>query len=174
MILLKKIDEYTGWILKVLLILSVLIMTVILALGVFYRLLFDKNITMSAEVCNYCILLITFGGASYAARLDKQVKISYLFDAAPWHAKKIWAMIINLGMSALTGYMTYYAFTYALTIMHLGKMTQVLGLPACLGIFIVAAGFLLLAVEYFIEFILTCVSKDKIFIGRNPIIKEEA
>ena len=51
MILLKKIDEYTGWILKVLLILSVLIMTVILALGVFYRLLFDKNITMSAEVC---------------------------------------------------------------------------------------------------------------------------
>ena len=173
MIILKKMDEFTGWILKCLLVISVLLMTAILALGVFYRLLFDKNITMSAEVCNYCILLITVGGASYVARQDKQVKISYLFDAAPWRVKKIWALAINLGMAALTGYMAYYAFTYAFSIMKMGKMTQVLGLPACIGIFIVAVGVLLLAIEYLIEFGMTCVGKDQIFIGRTPIVKEE-
>lgn len=174
MIILKRIDEYMSRILKGLLIISVLLMTLILSMGVFYRLLFDKNITMSAEVCNYCILLITFGGASYVARQDKQVKISYLFDAAAWRVKKIWALAINLGMAALTGYMAYYAFTYALSIMRLGKMTQVLGIPSCIGIFIVAAGVLLLSIEYLIEFAMTCVCRGKIFIGRAPIVKEEA
>lgn len=171
--IIKKIDEWFEKILKLLMILSVLIMTGVLSLGVFYRIFLSSSITASSEICNYCILIITFGCSVLVVRKDKQVKISYLFDSAKWRLKRIWAMVINLGMAVLMGYSGYFAFGYAMQNMNLGRTSAVLGIPICAGIFIVAFGILLMAVEYFIEFVLTAIQKEKIYIGRTPIIKGE-
>lgn len=169
--IIKKVDEAVEWLMKFLLISSVLIMVVILFAGVIARFFFKQSIVSSSEISNYCINMITFGCAALVTRTDKQVKISYLFDHAKWELKRVWGMLINLGMTFLSGYMTYYSYVYGINIMKVGSRTSVLGLPTCINIFMVAAGLTFLTIEYFIESVLTIVNKDKIYIGREPLVK---
>lgn len=170
--IIKIVDEAIELLMKFLIIASILIMVAILFAGVIARVFFRESIVSSSEIANYCITIVTFGCASYVARLDKQVRISYLFDRAKWGVKRVWGMIINLGMAFISSYMAYHSFIYGINIMNVGSRTSVLGVPTSINIFIVAVGLTLLALEYFIELILTIVNKDKIYIGREPLVKE--
>ncbi len=119
MSILRKLDKGIEYVLKGTMILSVLTMALILSLGVFYRIFLNGAITASSEICNYCIILITFGCGALVVRYDKQVKISYLFDIAKWPIKRVWAMVINLCMAALMSYMGVFALNYALQNLNL-------------------------------------------------------
>lgn len=168
----KQIDQVVYQIMKALLIASVLLMSILLFSGVVSRVLFKKSIVSSNEICNYCINVITFGCSALVVRIDKQVRITYLFDHVGWGAKKTLGILVNLGMTFLSGVLAYYSFLYGFQAMQLGSRTPVLNAPICIRVFIVAIGLLLLTFEYFVELILTIINKDKIYIGRKPLLRE--
>ena len=171
---LETIDNVVNILMKVCMVASMFIMAVILFIGVVLRVAVNGGIVWYSEVCLLCVLMVTYGCTALVARTNNHIKISYLFDQAPWPKKRIWAMIINLISVILLGYLTYLAFQYAGTALVQHKVTPVLKLPKALGFYIVAVGMLLLVIEYAIQLFLTLVSKDKIFLSRIPILKDTA
>jgi len=166
-----KIDTLIEMVMKVLMTTSMLVMAIILCVGVFLRVAFHGGITSSSEICNLCILTVTFGCTALVARSDKHVKISYLFDIAKWPIKRIWGMLIDLLMVILAVFLAYYAFQYAGVALTMGRLTSSLRIPVAIADYIVAVGLTLLAIEYFIELVLNIGSKDKIYLGRSPILR---
>ena len=173
MLILKTIDRAIEIIMKAVIVASMLVMAVLLFAEVVLRFAFNGRLVFSSEVCYECILLVTFGCAALVARSDGQIKISYLFDRAKWSVKRIWSMVINIAMVILAGYMAYIGFEYAMTAQAQGRVTQVMKIPTSIGYYIVGAGMLLLALEYLILFLLTVSQKDKIYVGREPLLKTD-
>lgn len=78
-----------------------LFMMVILFLQVNLRYVLNTPITQIEELARYCMVWMTFLGASYCAKKHVHVEVSYFFDLIPsMRVKKALQVFVNLLVSA--------------------------------------------------------------------------
>ncbi len=171
--LLKGVDRFIAKITEVLLVVSVGIMTFILAGNVFARFALHKSIVSAEEVGKYCIVIMTFVALAYIAQQDKHVKISLLFDVLSWKGKKVMSVLVYTISAIIIGFISIKAFEYLQFTIAAGRTSAVLGIPVSYVAGAIFAGFALLCIEYIIEAIMNIVSKDYVYVGRLPLAKEE-
>ncbi len=85
---LRKIDDFvsmlTEWILSV----GVILMAVVLVSNIVARKVFSASIPAADEIGSILIVIVTFSGIGYAARKGRHIRMTALFDAAPYKVKK--------------------------------------------------------------------------------------
>lgn len=171
--ILKTIDNIIAKVTEKIMITSVVVMTAVLAGNAFSRFILHSSIVSAEEIGRYCIVIMTFVALAYIAQQDKHVKISLLFDVLSWKGKKIMSVIIYLISAGITGVISLNAFDYVLFTIQGGRTSSVLGIPVSYVSAALFVGFALLFIEYIIEAVMNIVSKDVVYIGRNPLHREE-
>lgn len=171
--ILKAIDKIIARVTEILMIISVAVMTVILAGNVFARFALNKSIVSAEEIGKYCIVIMTFVSLSYIAQQDKHVKISLVFDTLSWRGKKIMSVIVYLFSAVIIGFVSLKAFDYLQFSIAGGRTSSVLGIPVAYVAAAIFIGFTMLCIEYIVEAVMNIISKDCVYIGRNSLLKEE-
>ena len=170
--LIKKADHIVMRFIQGLMVCSIIFMSVILICNVLMRLFLNRSIVSAEELGKYCIIIVTFVGMGYVARMDKHVKISSLFDIMPLKGKKAMAILINLVSCGMMIFLSYHAYRYMIAAMVSGRVSSALQLPLYYVNGVVFIGFVLVAVEYFIEFLMNVTDRKAIYIGRKPYAEE--
>ena len=124
----SKISRVVQKIEEVLLSLAILTIAILTIANVVGR-LFDRPLAMAEEVCQYCIIVVTFVGLSYAASRGRHIRMTALYDQLSV-AQRRWAMVvINGSTAALLFVLTWYAYVYVQTVYELGGIYPVLRVP---------------------------------------------
>lgn len=132
----------------VLLAFGVLAMALNTVANVVGRFGFGQSLYFSEEVNQALIVLITFAGMSYAARHGRHIRMSALFDALPFRARKV-AMVLITGLTgALLLLLAWYAYGYVVTQAGRGRVLPALRIPQWWILVWVPAGFFLTGLQY--------------------------
>ncbi|MCG8485601.1 MAG: TRAP transporter small permease [Clostridia bacterium] len=162
---LKKIDTFIYKMEESILAFSIMGMSLILVSNVTARLVFDSSLIFAEEIGRYLIVLVTFMGMSYVARIDKHVKVSAFYDHSSLKVKKIIALLISSFTSITLFWLCYIAYRYMLSTIASGRVSPALGIPVYLITGLVCLGIFFTAIQYLVIFILNIKEKD-IYIGR--------
>ena len=137
----QKIEE-------VLLATAILLIAVLTVANVICRFLFASPLAFSEEVSQYCIIVVTFVGLSYAASQGRHIRMTAIYDLQ----SKLWrrrSMIVINGLtSALLLVLTWYACLYVHTVYQLGGIYPVLRVPFYVVYSVAPLGLLLGGIQY--------------------------
>nr|WP_204354469.1 TRAP transporter small permease subunit [Paracoccus saliphilus] len=109
---------------------------------------FGQSLYFSEEVNQALIVLITFAGISYAARHGRHIRMSALFDALPFRARKFAMVAISALTGALLLMLAWYAYGYVTTQAGRGRVLPALRIPQWWILVWVPVGFFLTGVQY--------------------------
>lgn len=127
---------------------SILAMAVVMGTNVLGRLLFGAGIMGTSEITVLLIVLITFIGTSYAARLARHISMSAVYDQLSGTPRKALLVVICLGTAVLMFYLAWKSAAYTMDIYTRGRTTSALRIPMWTIYTAVPAGFTLAGVQY--------------------------
>ncbi|WP_423821554.1 TRAP transporter small permease [Salinisphaera sp. SPP-AMP-43] len=145
---LNAIDQALGWIERVIVAGSVLVMAALMSAHVVGNLLFDHGIPGTYEVTEMLIVVITFVGVGYAARCARHISMSALYDQLHGRARKTLLIIICAGTGALMFYFAYKSAQYDLVLRERGRTSSSLHIPMWTVNLALPIGFTLAGVQY--------------------------
>ncbi len=148
---------------EILIALSVLLMSLVLALNVIGR-VFGKGIYATEEIGLYCIYIITFIGLSYGVTTGKHINMLGLFDILPKKIQKADALIICAVTAATMGILTFISFQYVQSLKMLGKVSVNLQIPQYIVVAVISLGFLFACIQYALVFIKN-IRSEEIYLG---------
>lgn len=133
---------------------GILLMALVSIANVFARDVIGHSLTFAEEIDQILIVLVTFIGVGYAARLGRHIRMTALYDQLPATWQR-WLMVV---VNALTGGMlaalAWYAVLYVLQTRSVGSVTPALQIPlylvyasAPVGLALGALQFLMTAVR---------------------------
>ncbi|MES1949664.1 tripartite ATP-independent periplasmic transporter DctQ [Salinisphaera sp. S4-8] len=158
--ILNAIDQTFGWIERVVVAGSVLIMAALMSAHVVGNLLFDRGIPGTYEVTEMLIVVMTFVGVGYAARCARHISMSAIYDQLSGGLRKTLLIIICLGTGALMFYFAYKSAQYDMTLYERGRASSSLGVPLWTVNLALPIGFTLAGVQYLLTIIRNLVSDD--------------
>ena len=167
---LNAIDQAFGWLERVVVAGSVLIMAGLMSAHVVGNLLFDRGIPGTYEVTEMLIVVMTFVGVGYAARCARHISMSAIYDQLSGWARKAMLIVICLGTGALMFYFAYKSAQYDITLYERGRASSSLGVPLWMVNLALPIGFTLAGVQYLLT-IVRNLSSDDIYRSFNE--KEE-
>jgi TRAP-type C4-dicarboxylate transport system permease small subunit len=167
---LNALDRGLGWLERVIVAGSVLIMAVLMSAHVVGNLLFDRGIPGTYEVTEMLIVVMTFVGVGYAARCARHISMSAIYDQLSGWPRKALLIVICLGTGALMFYFAYKSALYDVTIYERGRASSSLGVPLWMIYLALPIGFTLAGVQYMLTTIRNLLSDD---IYRSFTEKEE-
>lgn len=157
---LNAIDQGFGWIERVVVAGSVLIMAALMSAHVVGNLLFDRGIPGTYEVTEMLIVVMTFVGVGYAARCARHISMSAIYDQLSGWPRKALLIIISLGTGALMFYFAYKSAQYDITLYERGRASSSLGVPLWMVNLALPIGFTLAGVQYLLTIIRNLISDD--------------
>lgn len=139
-----QISRFEGFILA----LGVIMMAVNTVAGVISRYIFHDALIFTDELNRFFIVMVTFAGISYAARLGRHIRMSAFYDALPRILKKILIILMSILTSAIMFSLCYFSILYIIDIHGTGRILPSLDLPAYIIYLWVPIGFFITAVQY--------------------------
>lgn len=161
----EKVNQITKWIEIFLISLSVLIMVIDLVGGFLSRNLLNISWTFSEEVGSFTLIIITFVGIGYCARMGRHIRMSAVFDILPLKIKKWINYVICLVTALCLFYLTYLGLQWVVSTYVSAKVSPDLQIPMYLVYSCVPFGCFMGALQYLITFVKNILEPEEIFIG---------
>ena len=167
---LNAIDRGLGWLERIVVAGSVLLMALLMSGHVVGNLLFDRGIPGTYEVTEMLIVVMTFVGVGYAARNARHISMSAIYDQLSGRARKGLLILICLGTAALMFYFAFKSTQYVMVLYERGRVSSSLHIPMWTINLALPIGFTLAGVQYLLTTIRNAISDD---IYRSFTEKEE-
>lgn len=127
---------------------SILLIATNTIANVISRFFFDHSIIFAEELNSILILVTTFAGLGYAARLGRHIRMSAIYDAMAPPVRKCIMTLITAVTALLLFALSYYAVAYIASIYPQGRIMPALGIPVYLVYLWVPAGFFFSGIQY--------------------------
>jgi TRAP-type C4-dicarboxylate transport system permease small subunit len=127
--------------------LGILGLSVVLITNVVLR-MFNSSLPATEELSQFLIFYITFLGTSFAARSGTHIRMSMLSDAVGRVPRKVLAIVIAAGTSAMMFYLSWLSFRYVMTIASLHRVSPILQIPVQYVWVVMPAGLFLTGIQY--------------------------
>ena len=144
---------------------SVLLMAAVLGGNFLSRNLFNISWNAAEEIGLMLLIVLTFVGVSYCARLGRHVRMSILVDLAPHKIKKILLIVTYLVTAFLMFYLAWLGWAWVLKTYNTYRVSPVLRLPLYIVYCAVPFGFFLAGVQYVLIAVKNVVDHDTVWIG---------
>lgn len=167
---LTALDDALGWLERVIVAGSVLVMATLMSAHVVGNQLFNRGIPGTYEVTEMLIVVITFVGVGYAARCARHISMSAVYDQLQGRARKTLLIIICAGTGALMFYFAYKSAQYDIVLHDRGRVSSSLHIPMWTVNLALPIGFTLAGVQYLLTIARNLASPD---IWRSFKEKEE-
>ena len=154
------VDSSVSRIESVMLAAGVLLMAFNTVANVVGRFLFQYSLYFSEELNRILIILITFAGISYAARLGRHIRMSAIYDALPGSARRSLMIVIALVTALAMFALCYFAIGYILKVAKSGRVLPALQLPVYWIFLWVPVGFFMTGLQYALTAVKNVTAKD--------------
>ena len=158
--ILNTVDQGLGWIERVIITTSVLLMALLMSAHVVGNLLFDRGIPGTYEITEMLIVIITFVGVGYAARHARHIRMSALYDMLGDRPRKALMIVICAGTGVLMFYFAYKSAQYEIALFDRGRVSSALNIPLWIINLALPIGFSLAGIQYFLTTLRNLLSKD--------------
>lgn len=151
---------------------GIIIMSIVLVANVFSRVVLNSSIQAAEEIGKILIVMVTFIGVSYAARMGKHITMSALMDSIPRKFKKAYIYFTSSVSTALLWWLGYLGSLYVIRIMGSGRITPSLQFPMWILYIFVPLGFFLASLQYLVTIAINIKDKENIYIGSEKTLAE--
>ena len=158
--ILNTVDQGLGWIERVIITTSVLLMALLMSAHVVGRLLFDRGIPGTYEVTEMLIVIITFVGVGFAARYARHIRMSAIYDMLGDRPRKVLMIVICAGTAVLMFYFAYKSAQYEIALFDRGRVSSALNIPLWIIYLALPIGFSLAGIQYVLTTLRNLLSKD--------------
>lgn len=142
------------------LIFGVLVMALNNISNVIGRVAFNQSLFFTEELNSILIILITFAGTSYAARMGSHIRMTAIYDALPKNYQKVLMILIAFVTSACLIAICYFSVKYIAWIAPKGKILPAMQIPVYITYIWVPVSLFLTSLEYFLTGIKNIFSED--------------
>ncbi|SDD60976.1 TRAP transporter small permease [Rhodospira trueperi] len=148
--------------------LGVIIMAAMSVANVVGRFVLGESLFFVEELNRFLIVLITFVGLGYAARMGRHIRMSALYDALPDTARKVLMVVICLVTSAAMFVLAWYAYAYVVSVQESGRIAAALRIPVYLTFVWVPIGFVITGIQYLLTAVANLTRPD-VYISASVI-----
>jgi len=127
---------------------GVIIMATFSVANVIGRFVLGESLFFVEELNRFLIVLITFVGLGYAARMGRHIRMSAIYDALPDGLRKALMIVICLITSAAMFTLAWYATEYVVGVFETGRMSASLRIPVYITFLWVPVGFVITGIQY--------------------------
>lgn len=145
---LGTLDNFLSKIEAVMLATGVLLMALNTCINVVARFVFGEGLFFAGEINRILIILITFAGIGFAARLGRHIRMSAFFDMLPDSGRKFLMILISLITAVIMFALAYFAFQYVVSVYERGRILPALGFKIWWIYIWVPLGFAITGVQY--------------------------
>ena len=145
---------------QVVLALGVLLMAAISVGNVIGRFVFGESIAFAEELNQFLIVLITFVGIGYAARMGRHIRMSAIYDQLPDIGRKLLMIVICLVTAAAMFVLAYYSYVYVASVAASGRIAPSLRVPVYLTFLWVPVGFVITGIQYLMTALVNVTRRD--------------
>lgn len=164
----KKIRKFEEFLISY----GIIIMSIVLVANVFSRVVLNSSIQAAEEIGQILIVMVTFIGISYAARMGKHITMSALIDSIPRRFKKSYIYFTSSISTVLLWWLGYLGTLYVSRIMGSGRITPSLQFPMWILYIFVPLGFFLASLQYLVTIVINVKDKENIYIGSERTLTE--
>ncbi len=157
---LGTVDSAVSRLESVMLAAGVLLMALNTVANVVGRFVLQHSLFFSEELNRILIILITFAGISYAARLGRHIRMSAIYDALPPAARKSLMVLIAAVTAAAMFALCYFSVGYIQKVAASGRVLPALQLPVYWIFLWVPVGFFMTGLQYALTAIKNVTDKD--------------
>lgn len=150
---LNGVDTVIGKLEVVVLSASVMAMAANSIINVIGRVIFGRSVFFAEELNSFLIIMITFVGASYAARHGRHIRMSALYDQLTDRLRRYFMVIIAAITAGVMFFLAYHSLMYLFSLAGFGRVTPALRIPIYYVYMFVPFGLALTG----IQFVLTAV-----------------
>ncbi|MQX35120.1 TRAP transporter small permease [Roseospira navarrensis] len=152
----------------VVLALGVIIMASFSVANVIGRFIIGESLFFVEELNQFLIVLITFVGLGYAARMGRHIRMSALYDALPDGARKVLMIIICLVTASAMFVLAWYAYAYVVSVYESGRIAPSLRIPVYLTFVWVPIGFVITGIQYLLTAVAN-LTKPDVYISASVV-----
>lgn len=139
---------------------GVLLMALNTVANVLGRFVFQNSLFFTEEVNRILIVMITFAGIGYAARHGRHIRMSAVFDALPFGARK-WMMVFISFVTAMVMFaLTVFSIRYIGSVADSGRILPALQIPVWWIFLWVPLGLAVTGIQYLFTALKNLVAKD--------------
>ncbi|GLT13538.1 TRAP transporter small permease [Vibrio algivorus] len=165
---LGTLDNFLSKIEAVMLATGVLLMALNTCINVVARFVFGEGLFFAGEINRILIILITFAGIGFAARLGRHIRMSAFFDMLPDNGRKFLMILISLITAIIMFALTYFSFQYVVSVYERGRILPALGFEIWWIYIWVPLGFAITGVQYLLTALKNLTSK-KVYLSSGVV-----
>jgi len=162
------LDRGIAWFESVVLALGVAIMAVVSVANVVGRFALGESLFFAEELNRFLVVLITFVGIGYAARMGRHIRMSALYDSLPDSLRKGLMVVICLVTAAAMFVLAWYAYAYVYSVYQTGRVAPSLRLPIYLTFLWVPVGFVITGIQYLLTAMVN-VTRSGVYISASVV-----
>ena len=147
---------------------GVLLMAAMSVGNIFGRFLFGQSIYFAEEVNQFLIILITFIGIGYAARMGRHIRMSAIYDTLPDAGRKAMMIVIALVTAAAMFVLAYYSFLYVASVYATGRVSASLQIPMFITQIWVPFGFVVTGIQYIMTAVVN-LTKPEVYLSSSMV-----
>ena len=147
---------------------GIIAMAILTIANVLSRNILSQSIFFAEEITQLLIIIVTFIGTSYAARMASHIRMSLLYDTLGPKGKKVMTILVSACSAALMFYLAYLSYGYTAKLYMRESVSPALRLPRYLFSMWAVAGFSLTGLHYAITSWKNIVS-DQLYLGSSVI-----
>lgn len=157
---LGSIDNLFSKIEAIMLAMGVLLMALNTCINVVARFVFGEGLFFAGEINRILIILITFAGIGFAARLGRHIRMSAFFDMLPDKGRKFVMIIVAIVTAIIMFALAYFSFQYVVSVYERGRILPALGFEIWWIYIWVPLGFAITGLQYFLTAYKNLISKE--------------
>lgn len=157
---LGSIDNLFSKIEAIMLATGVLLMALNTCINVVARFVFGEGLFFAGEINRILIILITFAGIGFAARLGRHIRMSAFFDMLPDKGRKFVMIIVAIATAIIMFALAYFSFQYVVSVYERGRILPALGFEIWWIYIWVPLGFAITGLQYLLTAYKNLISKE--------------
>lgn len=158
--LLGSIDNLFSKVEAIMLATGVLLMALNTCINVVARFVFGEGLFFAGEINRILIILITFAGIGFAARLGRHIRMSAFFDMLPKKGRKFVMIVVSIITAVIMFALAYFSFQYIISVYERGRILPALGFEIWWIYIWVPLGFAITGIQYFLTAYKNFISDD--------------
>lgn len=139
---------------------GVLLMALNTCINVVARFVFGEGLFFAGEINRILIILITFAGIGFAARLGRHIRMSAFFDMLPDKGRKFVMIIVAIVTAIIMFALAYFSFQYVVSVYERGRILPALGFEIWWIYIWVPLGFAITGLQYLLTAYKNLISKE--------------
>lgn len=132
--------------------------------NVISRNVFQSSLIYAEELSHFLVVLVTFLGTSYAARIGSHIRMAAVYDSIGIRGRKVMMCIVALVTGLIMLRLTWLGYSYVGNMYRMNRLSPALQVPMYLFYMWVPLGFFLTGLQYLTTFYLN-LTRREIFIS---------